>query len=227
MQNQLPKFLQPFLKPKNAIIALVLLGIVIVGGAVVLTNAGRDGRIERIEISGQDKALVVNENGIVEFRSGDDVYYQTLSSDRISALFDYIRRKVKNPNKNLNADDPNVYTVTVTIDGEQTVILIDINDQELQDILGDIDDGLPGDETIGDYFDDQDGDGTIGDSGTGDQGASPTPTPAPSGLPGGSPTPSPSYYLPPGGTTTDADCFDWGGQVTGRSVISNTVCFQQ
>jgi len=228
MQDKLPKFLQPFLKPKNAIVALIILGIVIVGGAVVLTKSGRgDGRIERIEISGQDKSLVINENGIVEFRSGEDVYYQTLSSDRISALFDYIRRKIKNPNKGLNADDPNVFTVTVTIDGEQTVIFIDINDQELQDILGDIDDGLPGDETIGDYFDDQDGDGTIGDSGIGGQVSSPTPTPVGGGSLGGSPTPSPSYNLPPGGTTTDADCFDWSGQVTGRSVISNTVCFQQ
>ena len=212
------------LKPKNTIIALVLLAIVIVGGAVVLTRSGRgEGRIERVEISGQDKALVINENGIVEFRSGDDVYYQTLSSDRISALFDYIRKKVKNPDKGLNADDPNVFTVTVTIDGEQTTILIDINDQELQDILGDVDDGLPGDDTIGDYFDDTGGQG----------GATPTPipggaspTPTPTGGSGG-PTPTPVYYLPPGGTTSDADCFDWSGQVTGRNIISNTVCFQQ
>lgn len=226
MQEQLPNFLKPFLKTKNAIIALILLAIVIVGGAVVLTRSGRgEGRIERVEISGQDKALVVNENGIVEFRSGDDVYYRTLSSDRIFALFDYIRKKVKNPDKGLNAGDPNVFTVTVTIGGEQTTILIDINDQELQDILGDVDDGLPGDETIGDYFDDtEDPGGATPTPTTAAGGASPTPTPT--GGSGG-PTPTPIYYLPPGGTTSDADCFDWSGQVTGRNIISNTVCFQQ
>jgi hypothetical protein len=212
-----------FLKPKNAIVSLVLIGIVIVGGALVLTRSGRgEGRIERVEFSGQDKAIVINENGIVEFRSGENVYYQTLSSDRISALFDYIRKKVKNPDKGLNAEDANVYTVTVTINGEQTVILIDINDQELQDILGDIDEGIPGDVSIGDYFDDEEGTG-----GSGSEGATPTPTPTTPGAQGGTPTPSPSYYLPPGGVTSDVDCFDWSGQVTGRSVISNTVCFQQ
>jgi hypothetical protein len=226
MQEKLSSFLKPLLKPKNAIIALVLLGLVIVGGTVVATRSG-EGRIERVEISGQDKALVINENGIVEFRSGDEVYYQTLSSDRISSLFNYIRKKVKNPDKDLNADNPNVFTVTVTIDGEQTTILIDINDPELQDILGDIDDGIPGEETIGDYFDDEDEEGTGGDSETGGQVGTPTPTPTGGGSSGGTPTPSPSYYLPPGGTTTDVDCFDWSGQVTGRSIISNTVCFQQ
>src|SRR3989304_3676958 len=114
MEDKLPKFLQPLLKPKNALIAFIILAVVIVGGTAVLTRSGED-RIERVEITGQDKAIVINENGIVEFRSGDEVYYQTLSSDRISALFDYIQKKVKNPNKGLNADDPNVFTVTVTI----------------------------------------------------------------------------------------------------------------
>jgi hypothetical protein len=219
MKGGLPDFFKPFLKPKNAAVALALLAIVIVGGAVVATRSGRgEGRIERVEISGQDKALVINENGIVEFRSGEDVYYQTLSSDRISALFEYIRKKVKNPDKGLNADDPNVYTVTVTIDGETTVILIDINDQELQDILGDIDDTTDGEDSIGSYFDDEETTPTPGPGV-----ASPTPTP-----PGASgPTPTPVYYLPPGGTTSDVDCFDWSGQVTGRNIISNTVCFKQ
>ena len=137
MEKSLPKFLQPLLKPKNALIALAILGVVIIGGTALLGQLGRgEGRIEKVEISGQGKSLIINENGIVEFHSGDDVYYQTLSPDRISALFAYIRKKVKNPNKNLNANDPNVFTVIVTIDGKTTTILIDINDQELQDILG-------------------------------------------------------------------------------------------
>ena len=220
MEKSLPKFLQPLLKPKNALIALAILGVVIIGGTALLGQLGRgEGRIEKVEISGQGKSLIINENGIVEFHSGDDVYYQTLSPDRISALFAYIRKKVKNPNKNLNANDPNVFTVIVTIDGKTTTILIDINDQELQDILGLVEEGLPGEDSISQYFEDE-------------EGVTPTPgpnaTPPPTSAPGTQgPTPTPSYGFPPGVDTTQTQCSDWGSGVIGKAVISNTVCFKQ
>jgi len=216
-------------KPFNFIAIFIILGVILIFVATLTgrVNIAAD-KINRVEISGGDRSITINENGLVEIRTEDGVTYETLESGRLSALFEYITKKAKDPQK-LNADSSgNIITITIVIDGKEVTIYIDADDPEFQqiidEILGDSEEG----ELISDYFGDNQ-DGQNGDQEGEEDGLSdntPTPTPTYNG-----PIPtsiaSPNLYLPPGVTDPGGDCASWNDQIIGKAVISNTVCFKQ
>ena len=216
-------------RPFNIISIFLVLGILAIG--VVALSGGRiaSDKISRVEIESGGRSITVNENGLVEITTEAGTTYSSLDSQKLSNLFNYIKKKAAGPQK-LSADSPgNIIAITLVIDGEEITIYIDADDPEFQDIINEILEGSGGGEDISDYFD---GDG---DTGQGDEDGSdgqgffdtiPTPT---QGVSAPSPTGGvcPNLYLPPGVADPGGDCTSWNEDITGKAVISNTVCFEE
>ena len=150
-------------RPFNIISIFLVLGILAIG--VVALSGGRiaSDKISRVEIESGGRSITVNENGLVEITTEAGTTYSSLDSQKLSNLFNYIKKKAASPQK-LSADSPgNIIAVTIVIDGEEITIYIDADDPEFQDIINEILEGSGGGEDISDYFD---GDG---DTGQGDE----------------------------------------------------------
>ena len=176
-------------------------------------------RPDQIQVRRGDRVVTVNENGLVEYRSDEGVFYETWDPNRTSAFFTTIRAQAReylaNPPKEI---PPNAFEVMLWIDGELVTIYIEGDDDLLEEVFEEFDES-EGDGDLSDYFD------TL------------TPTLQPTLPPGVTATPT----LPPGVTATPtpilgsgggsggggqspADCDLYNTQVTQRTVISNTIC---
>lgn len=217
-------------KPFNLISILLIMGLVVIL-ATALTGRSKilADRISRVEISGQGRSITINENGLVEIRTEDGVIYQTLGSNQLSALFNYIQKKAESPQR-LTASSPgNIIAIVIVIDEREVTIYIDADDPEFQDILDTILGDATGGELISDYFGEEVPKGDerdFLDEGFFDTEVSPTPTQAVGQSPTGTSS-SPNLYLPPGVIDPGGDCASWNDQIIGKAVISNTVCFKQ
>lgn len=216
-------------RPFNFISIFFVLGLMIIGIVALSGSRIAADKISRVDIQSGGRSITINENGLVAITTEAGTTYSTLDSQKLSNLFNYIKKKVVSPQK-LSADSPgNIIAITIVIDGREVTIYIDADDPEFQEIINEILDGSGRGEDISDYFD---GDGNTGqgdENGSDPQGffdITPTPTQAAS-----APTPtggvSPNLYLPPGVTDPGGDCASWNEYITGKAVISNTVCFKQ
>jgi len=223
--KELKKLIEKYLTPINSIIFFLGLAILVVLGVLGIQRFTKKTPTSitenQIMIRKGEKVVIVDQSGLVEYRTPDGVFYETWDSIRISDFFDYMRTKAReylaNPPPASGKDG---YYVTLYIDGEEVTIFIEEGDEVLDEIYEEFDQGSEGD--LGDYFDDffDDGDGG-GEDGQGED----------DGDGGGedslTPTPTPIYV---GGYEEDDyelglyDCTLFEAQVTGRTVISNTLC---
>jgi hypothetical protein len=180
---------------------------------------------DQIMIQRGGNTVIVNRNGLIEYRSGDRVFYRNWDSDRISSFFDFMEEKARAYLANPPPGECAGYKVTLYLDDELVEICVDEDDidlgeilEELYDYFGDDDDN-DGDDGISDYFDDDDDDGTTG---------VPTPTLPPGITPTATPTPSGNEYSPEDNyPPVEASCATWSESIFGKAIISNTLCVEE
>lgn len=215
--NKIAKAIKPYLKPVNIAITFVVISVVII---LVLVFAQRfdsktPGKITESQIMIQrgGKVVIIDESGLIEYRTKDGVFYETWDSLRIQSFFDNMRAKAR---EYLSAPTPELcndgYTVTLYLDGNEVTICVAADDEDLNEIFEEFPDEEDG--SLDDIFDDFFGDDN------GDSGVSPTLT--------STPTPTPTSTEGDGGHEEIEsglfDCTLYEQQVTGRTIISNTLC---
>jgi len=205
-------------KPQYAIFAFLALGLLIVLVIIIVQRLSpvKVGTISenQIKIQKGEKIVIVDKNGLVEYRTGDKVFYEVWEATKISDFFtqmeDLARKYLEAPNQ----DACNVgYTVTLYLDGDEITICLE-EEEILDEIYQEFGEDEGGGE-ISELFEDLLEDG---------QTLSPTsaiPTPVPttlivSGEEGGS--------SGGGGSQQVFECDLFGLQINSRTVISNTVC---
>lgn len=217
------KIIKPYLKPFNLVIALIV-GTVALVGLIILVQrlvGPKTGTIrpDQIKIQKGEKIVIVNENGLIEYHSKSGVYYDTWDSFKVDDFFRSMREMARDyladPSPATGGD---CYYVTLYIDGEEVTFCVEDSEllDEIYEEFPENGDGLG--DLLDDYFGDGDGDGQGQDDSQDqdDQGvATPTPTSTPDE--GGD------------GIHDDFelglfDCSLYEQQVTGRTVISNTLC---
>lgn len=205
--------------PTNTIAVLVAVGILILLGIVIvqrLKPVGESSITEnQIKIQKGNRVVIVDKNGLVEYRTDKGVFYEVWDSSQITSFFTSIEEKAK---KYLENPNPQVcetgYTVTLYFENKLVEICLE-NDEQLDEIYQQFGDG--NDTSVADLFDDffDDGSGT-----TPSLTATPTPVPTTlivSGGEGGEAGGS-------GGNNKVVQCELFEQLVTSRTVISNTVC---
>lgn len=209
----------------SKLIGIVLVGVFLIGVVLITQNlSSKNEQAEitqdQIRIQRGDDIVIINRNGLVEYRSKDKVFYRTWDSAKIELFFASMEQKARDYLTNPpSTDAPGCYLITLWLDGEIVTICIADDTGELDEIYEEFENvGGDGDSgSLDDYFDDDGGGGWIGS-------ATPTPT-----LPAGvtpTPTPaddegaSPEDNYPP----IEADCVTWSQDIVGRAIISNTLC---
>jgi hypothetical protein len=166
---------------------------------------------------GED-VIIVNKNGLIEYRSKSGVFYETWDTSRISSFFSLMEEKAKEKKKG-----DCKYKATMYIKGKLTEFCIDSSDADMKETFQEYDDVVGG-GSISDYFplsdDSEEGPGDLEDVKY-----FPTNTPAPTIFP--TPTPGGS-----GGQTNyppvEAGCDIWSSMIVkNRAIISNTYCTVQ
>lgn len=206
-------------KPLQLVALIFGLGILVILGVVFAQRIGRRSQAtiapNQIKIQKGDKTVIIDENGLVEYRTSDGVFYEAWDSSRIQEFFASMREKARlalnNPPPEEGAQG---YWVTIWIDGEEVTVFIE-EDEELDEIFEEFDED---NGSLGEYFDDFFDDDN-GDTQDGDEDITSTPIP----------TPTPTGYV---GQPSDEelglfDCSLFEYQVTGRTVISNTLCIEK
>lgn len=220
MIDRIKKFIQE--KPQFAILVLVFIGFAIFLLIFLLGGDKKRGSGEitedQIKIQKGDDIVIVNKSGLVEYRSGDRVFYRTWDADRVSSFFSSMELKAR---ESVGKSPPSgeYYTVTLYLDGELIVIYVEVGDGVLDEVFEEIEsDGDGG--GLGDYFNDDDSD----ENGTGDStSSSPTPTtflsssPTPTTFIGGSS--GGGSELPP-----ESGCEAYRDDIVDKAVISSTLC---
>jgi len=205
-------------KPQYAIFAFLALGLLIVLVIIIVQrltpkNVGTISQ-NQIKIQKGEKIVIVDKNGLVEYRTGDKVFYQVWDTAKISDFFtqmeDLARKYLESPNQDICSVG---YTVTLYLDGDEVTVCLE-NEEILDEVYQEFG-GEEGGGDISELFEDLLEDG---------QAPSPTsaiPTPVPttlivSGEEGGS--------SGGGGSQQVVECDLYEQQVTSRTVISNTLC---
>lgn len=224
-KKTLAGLLKPRLTPFNLIICFLGLAALIILAVVLIQSLSREkaGTINpnQIKIQKGEKIVIVNENGLIEYRSPSGVFYDVWDSERITIFFTTMREKAReylaNPQPQLCQEG---YQVTLYIDGKEVTICISDDDEVLDEVFDEFPDE-EGNGSLSDIFDDfyDDDEGEPGTS-------SPTPTPTPLIV---SAEEGEDVSSGDGGWDDQAvvDCSLFEFQVTGRTVISNTLCIPE
>lgn len=226
----------------KSIIYLFLFIIIIVGlvfFVISLSNRGSNKNIdsiEKIQLDLDNTKVIFNNNGLVEIETEEGNYSLTLDNEKVKNIF----TSLNNSNKQQSIEDG----VSVTIIGENSTESFSLSkdDPAINNIINQVNES-------GDT-----GGGNGGDGGNGQLFPTPTtslifppgtyltrtPTPTPQSGSGcqfwkiswcvffPSPTPTPLITPTPTGTLqAPANCDLYGSQVTGRTVISNTLCIDE
>jgi hypothetical protein len=172
----------------------------------------------QIKLQRGDDIIIVNKNGLVEYRSKDNVFYETWDSSRITSFFSVMEAKAKQK----KAGDCK-YKATMYINHKLVEFCIDSSDTEMKEVYDNYDQVVGG-GSLSDLFPTVTGTG----SGDGDLGSIdyfPTPTTRPTVFP--TPTPGGSENqtnYPP----VQAGCDTWSSLIVrNRAIISNTYCTVQ
>lgn len=215
-----------------AIVASLFLGFIITGFILVRNTRREKATISanQIKIQKGEKIVIVDESGLVEYRTSEGVFYETWDASRIKAFFSSMREKAKkyleDPVPDGGADG---YWLTIFIDGEEVRVFIP-EDEELDEVFEKFESVSGDDQSLSDLFDDYfGGSPTERESQGSTQGpALPTPTPTTkivSAQGGGTPTAGGSGGS--GGGKTIVECGLYEEKVTQRTVISNTICITE
>ena len=162
----------------------------------------------KIVITDGDTTITINDEGIVEFKNSEKVFYQKWDSNKIKAIFKRIKNMakandVKNSQTNQENKSADSYVISFTDKGSEQVVNIPTNDGQIGSIVDIIDSFNATEGSLSDYFDH----------------SSPPP---PSEI---------SFYegenVDQEGQETRSNCELWGQQISEKSVISNTVCIKE
>lgn len=223
MATKLEKVVKPYLTPVNLVISFVILAFIVIL-AVVLFQRLFPGKVNtitenQIRIQRGEKIVLVDANGLVEYRTPDGIFYEVWDSARIHEFFTSMQEKAKKYLENPNPEACETgYTVTLYLEGEEVTICLE-EDEELDELYDEFVEGSS-DDSLSQIFDDLFSDGENGEEGTFP--GTPTPTPTPlivSGEEGGE-TPGDGN----GGGFEVVECALYEQLVTTRTVISNTLC---
>lgn len=176
----------------------------------------------QVMIQKGDDIIIVNKNGLVEYRNKDKVYYETWDESEVSSFFSMIEQKARE-SLNKPQSESCEYKVYLFLDGKLVSFCTD--DEEIAEVVEEITDKYSGGE-LSDFFDE---DGYSDDDGNGEfDGTIVFPTLTPTiGI--SSPTPTPTTSPGEGGQTNyppvEAGCDTWSEDIVGgRAVITNTYC---
>jgi hypothetical protein len=224
------KGFEKYLTQNNIILFLLASVVFIILLVMVIRVVGSpDGNAPisegQIMIQKGGNTIIVNKNGLVEYRSGDEVFYKRWDSSKISYFFERMEQKAREYIENGTEGQCNgcegsgCYTVTLYIDGELVTICV-VEDEDLDSEFEDFEDDELGEVDLSDFYDEEDdengqGSGTL------------TPTQTPVG--GGNPTPTPQEEngqqtnYPP----VDTGCSAWTEEIVDKAVITNTLCTKE
>lgn len=229
-KNDLRARIDPYLTPNNIVIGVVILALVGISFFLILRNifSGTGDTLitkDQIRIQKGSEVITINNNGLIEYKNGDEVSYKIWSEDKVSSFFATMETKAReyltNPPKNIDS----CYLVSLYLDGELVTVCISDDDEDIKAVFDEFsDDDELADISLEDFFEGTEtptptpGDGSISDF------FNTTPTPTPTPIPtGGNGGPGDDGYLP-----VKADCESWEEQIVGgHAVISNTLCSVQ
>ncbi len=181
---------------------------------------------DQIKIEKGDKTVVVNENGVVEYRSKSGVYFDYWDSERTRSFFEFVRQKAReylsSPPAEENSDG---YYITLYLDGNEVKIWVSGDEEIITQVFdADPNDFVGNDSSLDEYFDDY-----FNPSPTSGVVSLLTPTQTPSG-PGvvsANDGQSPGSSGGTSGIQPPNDCSLFTSQVSGRTIISNTLCVNE
>ncbi len=134
-------------QPRPVKVVAVFLGLIFFAVLVVFLIKGLSGRSEgtidpdQILIQKGDKTIIVNANGLIEYRSVSGVFYEVWDNARIQSFFEVIQEAAKAYLANPNSSICNTgYTVTLYVDGKEVTVCIAGNDPLLEEVFN----GFPG-----------------------------------------------------------------------------------
>lgn len=216
---------EKLLTPTNILFIVLGLAVFIVLGILLFKHftAKEEGTIrpDQIKIQKGEKIVIVNEDGLIEYRSPSGVFYDAWDSQRIDTFFNTMREKareyLKNPNPTFCQSG---YHVTLYVDGKEVTICVSEDDEVLNEVFEEFSgegEGVSLTDIFDDFFEDE---SETGGYLTG----TPTPTPTPLIVSVGEGE-EPSFGNGAGEAIIDCSLFEF--QVTGRTVISNTLCIPE
>lgn len=161
--------------------------------------------------------VIINDNGVVEYRLESGTYFDTWDLDRVNTFFTSLQDKAR---KLKNQTPPpvgtNYYTVTLYVDGQLVTIYVDEGDEVVDQVFT----GGPGGGTGGFNFD-------LGSGSSSGGSSSPTPTPTPLPTNPGTVSAGGGSSGSGGGGSTTQDVFNCNlnsQTVANKTIISNTLC---
>jgi hypothetical protein len=224
--------MKKLLKSKNNLIILISSFLFIILTIILLIlSFGNNGiappiNEDQIIMEKDGRIIIVNKNGLVEYRTADSVVYQTWSSDRVTSFFSNMERRVRDALSGKEQCRSNCIKVGMFLDGKYIEIYVEDSDGELSIVFDEFDRGGEY-NSITDYFNNfGDSSGATGGSQTGSgdaSGLTPTPTSAPTGTSGSGDSAggTSDTNLPP----VDTGCDAWSSEIVGgKAIISNTLC---
>lgn len=221
----LTKFVKRLSKnPLNIFLLILVATLLLISAVFVIQRASQKStppiREDQIQIKKGDKVVIINESGLIEYRTSSGIFYDNWDSVRVKDFFESIREKARNYLKNTPNKKGSI-EITLYVDGKLVTFYVDEGDEEVNDILNSFPDG----SNLDDFFSFSNFGQTPTPAGTGTSGTGiATATP---GQPTGAPTQSPGGGGGQGGGSgqqTKLDCTLYETLVTGRTVISNTLC---
>jgi hypothetical protein len=134
--NKFIKTIKSNLKPPNIAIAFIIISILTILVVVFVQRSRQKGpgkiTEDQIMIQRGEKIVIVDESGLVEYRTADGVFYETWDSSRIRDFFESMQRKAReylsNPTPEFCSDG---YTVTLYLDGVEVTVCMAGDDEDL------------------------------------------------------------------------------------------------
>lgn len=212
---------------KEIIAVVVGLFALILGGVLVSKIFTQKEEVpiteDQIKIQKGEEIVIINRNGLVEYFTGSDVFYQTWDSSKVSNFFSSMEEKARKYLENPTSNCSGCYEVTLYLDGKLVVIYISSEDEEIDEVFEEFGSEFS-DTTVSDFFDDDEDEDE--EEGSVIPGTSPTPggsaNPTPTSSVGDNP-PSPEDNYPP----VEASCATWSQDIVEKAIISNTLCTVQ
>ena len=219
------KTAERFLGQRRNIVILILLGLAIIFLPVLVLKGFSKKpedtiRQDQIKIQKGDSTVIISEDGSVEYITQDGTYYDSLDKQTVTSFFSSIRTLArKYLNKAPPKDTSNGYWITLWLDGEQVTIFVEGTNEEIQQIIEELTEGLA-DESLSDLFEEI----------FSESPSSPTPgsfflSPTPTLFVFATPTP-PSGFNPVGSGSIEEDCQAWQEQGLSSTIIFHTVCLE-
>jgi len=186
-------------------------------------DGGQEGQIKegQIQITKGDEVIIINHNGLVEYKSKDRQYSETWDASQISSFFSLMEEKARNYLAKRTSGGDCGYKVFMFLDKKLVMICLDSNDQDMTEIVEPIFIKYS-DINLDDYFGNDDNPIEYEEEFSGNINF-----PTPTIITYLSPTPTP--YMSSGGNTNyapiQADCESWSKDiVNNKAIISNTFC---